>query len=142
MAEPAFTAGSFYAYLREGRLMAARCSRCGGLHLPPRPLCNRCQSLEMAWVELQGKGKLAAYTAIAVAPGFMAAQGYGKDKPYCTGIVELEEGPRISAWIAGVDAAHPEGIAIGMAVRILFSGGPQGPDDQQGAAMPVLTFTA
>ncbi|MSQ26206.1 MAG: Zn-ribbon domain-containing OB-fold protein [Dehalococcoidia bacterium] len=142
MAERAFTADSFYTYLREGKLMAARCAQCGALHLPPRPLCNRCQSLELSWVQLQGKGKLAAYTAIAVAPGFMAAQGYGRDKPYCTGIVELEEGPRISARIAGVDAAQPERIAIGTAVRIVFPGDPKGPGDQQGAAMPVLTFTA
>ncbi len=142
MAERAFTADSFYAFLHEGKLMAARCTRCGALHLPPRPLCTRCQSLEMAWAELPGKGKLAAYTAIAVAPGFMAARGYGRDKPYCTGIVELAEGPRISARILGVDASQPEGIAIGIAVRIIFPGDPKGPDEQQGTAMPVLTFTA
>lgn len=136
MTERAFTADSFYAYLREGKLMAARCAGCGAVHLPPRPLCNRCQSPELAWVGLQGTGKLAAYTAIAVTPSFMAAQGFGRDNPYCAGIVELTEGPPISARILGVDASHPEMITIGTALRIVF------PGDQQDAAMPALTFTA
>jgi uncharacterized OB-fold protein len=44
----------------------------------------------------------------------MAAKGYGRDKPYCTGIVALEEGPRISAMINGVDGTNPQSIKTGI----------------------------
>ena len=44
---------------------------------------------------------------------YMSEKGFGRDNPYCTGIVTLEEGPRISARILGVDAANPQNIKTG-----------------------------
>ncbi|HEX78368.1 MAG TPA: Zn-ribbon domain-containing OB-fold protein [Dehalococcoidia bacterium] len=113
MADKPFSHAYFEEYLKEKKLMAARCRHCGRLHLPPRPMCLDCRRLDMEWVQLKGRGKLAAFTCIAVGPTFMGQQGFGRDNPYCTGIVELEEGPRISAHILGVDAQHPETIQIG-----------------------------
>jgi len=113
MAERPFTHTYFEEYLKEKKLMAARCKQCGRLYLPPRPMCSDCRRLDMEWVQLKGKGKLAAFTCIAVGPTFMCEQGFSRDNLYCTGIVELEEGPRISARILGVDAQHPETIKVG-----------------------------
>ncbi len=50
----------------------------------------------------------------------MNEQGYGRDKPYLTGIVEMEEGPKISARLLGLDAENPSKIKIG--TSLLFSG--------------------
>lgn len=113
-----FTGASFYEYLAEGKLMAARCIECATIYLPPRPLCPICRTQIMVWTELSGKGKLAAFTVVAIAPRFMVEQGYGRDNPYCTGIVKLAEGPKISARIVGVDAANPERISIGLPLRL------------------------
>ena len=41
-------------------------------------------------------------------------RGFGRDRPYCSGIVTLEEGPRISALINGVDGNNPQDIKTGM----------------------------
>ncbi len=43
----------------------------------------------------------------------MAEAGYNNNNPYCSGIVELEEGPRISAQILDVDLLNPNNIKIG-----------------------------
>ena len=43
----------------------------------------------------------------------MAEAGYSGKNPYCVGIVELEEGPRVSAQILDVDMANPDQIGIG-----------------------------
>lgn len=129
-----FTSASFYQYIQEGRLMASRCQGCGKLHLPPRSLCDRCRSERMEWTALGGKGKLAAFTAIAVGPSFMVQEGYDRNKPYCAGIVELEEGPRISARILGVDSAHPETIPIGAPTTLEFL------RDEHGSIKPVVAF--
>ncbi|MBA7689622.1 hypothetical protein ES703_98130 [subsurface metagenome] len=67
----------------------------------------------MEWVELEGKGKLVAFTVICVGLPTMINEGYNRDHPYCSGVVELEEGPRISAQIIGVDVTKPESIKIG-----------------------------
>ena len=74
----------------------------------------------MAWLEMSGKGKLAAFTSIAIAPTFMVQQGYGRDNPYVSGIVELEEGVKISARILGVAPGDPASIQIGIPLTLDF----------------------
>ena len=119
MAEKDFTGASFYEYLSEGKLMAGRCLECATIYLPPRPLCPSCRTGKaMVWTELSGGGALAAFTVVTVAPSFMAELGYGRDKPYCVGIVRLDEGPMISARIVGVDPARPDSIQVGAPVRL------------------------
>ncbi|MEW5961804.1 MAG: Zn-ribbon domain-containing OB-fold protein [Chloroflexota bacterium] len=115
-----FTASSFNRFLGEQQLRGARCRSCGALHLPPRPICITCHGEDMEWVELSGQGKLIAFTTVHIAPTAMIEAGYGRDKPYCTGIVQLQEGPAISAQILGVDATQPESIAIGTPLRATF----------------------
>jgi uncharacterized OB-fold protein len=70
----------------------------------------------MEWYEFSGKGRLSTFTCISIVPARMSEKGYGRDNPYCTGIVTLEEGPRLSALIIGVDAAKPEDIETGTEV--------------------------
>ena len=48
-------------------------------------------------------------------------EGYDREHPYCTGIVELDEGVCISAHILGVDVQHPETITIGTRLAVEFS---------------------
>lgn len=100
--------------------MATRCQKCGALFLPPRPLCIQCRSQEMKWEQMKGKGKLVAFTCITVGTTLMLRQGFNRNNPYCTGIVELEEGPRISARILGVDVQNPEKIKMGTPLIVDF----------------------
>ena len=113
--ERAFTADSFYRYLtEEKKLMGVRCRSCGTLSPEPRPMCHSCHSTEIEWHEFSGRGRLSTFTCISIVPLSMAAKGYGRDNPYCTGIVTLEEGPRLSARIVGVDSRNPQTIKTGI----------------------------
>jgi uncharacterized OB-fold protein len=109
-----FNAASFYAYLKEGQLMGVRCRTCGQLTSTPRPLCLFCHSRDVEWHKFSGKGRLTTYTCISIVPVSMGQRGFGRNNPYCTGVVTLEEGPRISARILGVDATNPQAIQTGM----------------------------
>lgn len=120
MSEKAFTGTSFYEFLGEHKLMGSRCKICQEVHVPPRPICPHCPTGEIEWEELSGKGKLVAYTVVHIAPTAMLEASYGRKNPYCSGVMELEEGPRISAQILGVDVAHPESIEIGMSMTMAF----------------------
>ena len=115
-----FSAASFNQYLAEQKLMGSRCAACGQLYLPPRAICPHCHSNQMEWTELSGEGTLAAFTAIHIAPTLMLEEGYGRDNPYCTGIVETAEGVKISARIIGVDAADASSIQIGIPLTVVF----------------------
>ena len=115
-----FTAVSFNKFLSEKKLMASQCKKCEAIYLPPRPLCTRCYSGGMEWIELKGRGTLTAYTVIAVGPTFMIAEGYDRKNHYCSGIVQLEEGPKISTRIMGVDIKRPDTIKIGIPLEVDF----------------------
>ena len=120
MKEIPFTITSFDNFLKEKKLMASRCTQCNTLWLPPRPICLKCNSDEMEWRELNGRGKLLAFTVIGVGPMPMIDAGYDRDNPYCVGIVEMDEGPRIGAQILGVDVDHPENIKLGLPMTVEF----------------------
>jgi len=115
-----FTAAAFNLYLKENKLMGSRCTGCGAVYLPPRAICPACQSNILEWVEMSGKAVLAGFTVIASGPTFMIKAGYGRDNPYISGIVELAEGPRMSARILGLDPRAPESIRIGAPLTVEF----------------------
>jgi uncharacterized OB-fold protein len=50
----------------------------------------------------------------------MIEQGFDRDNPYLTGIVELEEGPKISARLIGFDASQPDQAKIGSPLSVTF----------------------
>ena len=120
MEERPFNDISYEQFLAEERLMGSKCKGCGALFVPPRPICIHCGSSEMEWVEANGKGRLAAFNCIAVGPPFMRKLGYGRNNPYCTGVIQLEEGPRVVARIEEVQTSRPDEIKIGMPLSVTF----------------------
>ena len=115
-----FSDTAYEKYLSEDKLMGSRCEHCRALYVPPRPICVKCQSDAMVWEEMAGTGKLAAFTCISIGPSFMIAEGYNRHNPYCSGVVELAEGPRVDARIEGVDPKNPETIKIGRPLNVKF----------------------
>ena len=128
----AFNAASFFAYLKEGRLVGIRCKACGKLSAEARPMCQECHSRDVEWFAFSGRGQLSAFTCISVVPNAMGEKGFGRNNPYCSGIVTLEEGPRISALILGVDAANPQNIGTGIALTLKV--------EDQDSERPTLAF--
>jgi uncharacterized OB-fold protein len=120
MEERPFSDITFEQYLKEERLMGSRCTECDARYVPPRSMCVKCFSSDMAWVELKGRGRLAAFTCISVAPPFMIAQGYNRKNPYISGVVELEAGGRVDARIEGLDPAKPEDIKVGLPLKVKY----------------------
>ncbi len=103
----------FYKALGEGQFIGSKCKHCGAVSVPPRQICPKCHATDSEVITLSGKGKLVAFTVISVPPVMMANAGYDAKNPYCVGIVELDEGARVSAQILGVDMSAPETIKIG-----------------------------
>lgn len=118
--EAEFTSAAFYKNLAEHKLMGSRCRSNGEVYLPPRPICPADFNDDMEWVELSGKGKLAAFTIVYIGPSAMIEAGYDRKNPYCVGVVRLDEGPMISAQILGVDVRKPETIQVGTSLRVAF----------------------
>ena len=107
-----FTISSFYQFANENRLMVATCTQCRNVLLPPKPMCTKCFSTNLKWIELEGGGKLVSYTVIHVAP-----EQFQDMTPYAVGIVEFENGLRIPGMIRDINL---EEIRIGMNLKIDF----------------------
>ncbi len=108
----AFTIEQFYAFVKGRRIMAAKCTKCEAIMLPPRFVCKACRSTNLKWVELEGRGKLLTYTIINVAPS-----RFQRLAPYVVGIVQLKDGPNLLGMIRGV---KPEEVRIGMDLIVDF----------------------
>lgn len=120
MSDIEFTSTTHYKNLAEKSLVGSRCKTCGKSFYPARPICPDCHNSDMEAVIFSGKGTLAAYSVIYIAPTAMIQAGHDRKNPYCTAVVKLEEGPKICAQLVGVDLTHPETIKIGTAVTATF----------------------
>lgn len=113
MEDREFTTESFYKFVGERKLMGARCRKCGNLMVPPRPVCPKCYSRDMEWVELSGKGIVESFTIIHVPTVLLKGR-----EPYTVAVVKLDEGPRIPGIVVGVQ--DPNRIKIGDRVEVDF----------------------
>ncbi len=120
MTDQVFYSKAFDQALAEDLLIGSRCLACDTITVPQRQICSNCHSDQVERILTSGKGKLAAFTVIYIPPTSMAEAGYNAKNPYCVGIVELEEGPRISAQIIGLDLSDPSTIKIGMPLQQTF----------------------
>jgi hypothetical protein len=107
-----FTIESFYKFIAERKLMAAKCKQCGKLFVPPRPMCTDCYSKDLEWTQLKGDGKLLTYTVIHVSP-----KQFEGMIPYAVGITKLVEGPQLPGMIRNVEI---DKIRVGMKLKVDF----------------------
>lgn len=96
-------------------LIGDKCSVCERVFFPPReacPYCRRKSIDKMKNIKLCGRGEIASYTIIHVAP-----EAFKEQVPYAVAIVQLEEGPCVTAQIVGCNVNELE---IGMKVENSF----------------------
>jgi uncharacterized OB-fold protein len=94
------------------RLEAAKCSGCGKISFPPRSRCPKCGKTEFEKEILPDEGTVVTFAVVHVAP-----PQFSEQTPYAVGIVELENGVRITTQI--VDCP-PSEMKIGQKVKIEF----------------------
>lgn len=102
----------FFTALRAGRLTTTRCARDGELMWPPRLVCPRCHCRDVTWVDLPGRGRLYAFSAVLAG----APLGMEDQVPFVVGLVDLDGAPlRLFGRIVG---APWEALAVGDPVGV------------------------
>jgi uncharacterized OB-fold protein len=101
----------FWDGVAEGRLLLQRCSDCGRMRHPPRPMCPACTSLAWETFPASGRGTVHSYVIphAPVPPGF--------DEGYVVALIELEEGARLVSSLTGVE--H-DAIRNDLPVEVVF----------------------
>src|SRR5438067_13133382 len=99
------------------------CAACGRLRFPPRPMCPFCQSLDVEWKVMSGRGTVWSY----VAPHPPVLPAFEPLAPYNVVVVALDEDPTlrlVGNLLASPDGAineiDPSTIRIGEPVRVVF----------------------
>jgi uncharacterized protein len=94
-------------YLLQGN----KCLKCNNVFYPQKYLCS-CGSQDFAPYKFSGKGTLLTFTQINT-----PCQTFSQQAPYCIGIIELEEGPKITAQITDTKIND---LKIGSKVEAVF----------------------
>lgn len=100
----------FFEGLKEGKLFATKCEKCGTVYFPPQHVCPQC-GVETTWIELSEEAELLTYTIINVKP--KTFQHY---QDYIIAIGETKEGAKVMAWLN----AKKEEIKVGMKLKIVI----------------------
>ncbi len=92
-------------------LEASKCNKCNKIHFPSCYICI-CSSKKFCPITLSGKGKLLTFTKVTTPP-----KAFSNMAPYCIGLVELEEGIKVTTQIVDIKF---EDIKISMPVYATF----------------------
>jgi uncharacterized OB-fold protein len=96
-------------------LVGSRCPQCKKIYFPPRTICMTCHRRSLGKMErlkLGGEGTVVSYTVVHEAPEALEMQ-----KPYILAIIEMDEGPRVTAQLIDCDL---DMAAIGLKVKSTF----------------------
>jgi uncharacterized OB-fold protein len=105
----------FWAAAARHRLELPYCPSCACAFFYPRAFCPTCGSREITWIEASGRGTLYSFCVHyqSSVPGLI------EGVPFATALVDLDEGPRLMAFLVGVPG-DPELIRCGVDVEVEF----------------------
>ncbi|MBI3023710.1 MAG: Zn-ribbon domain-containing OB-fold protein [Thaumarchaeota archaeon] len=105
-----FTLQSFFKRLNEeGKLTGVSCKSCRATMSPPRPVCSRCLSTDLEWLELPKVGRIVAFSEIHV-----ANDAFQSSVPYVVAIAELGE-IKVPGIVKGAEIGQ---LRVGSNIRV------------------------
>ena len=105
------------------RLKGSVCKSCGFYSFPPRQICPKCKSHDYDHYFFRGRGTVYTYTTIYQGP-----EHFARMIPYIIAIVELEEGPKVTAQITDSDLNNVYiGMPVELVIRKFYESGDKGP---------------
>ncbi|WP_243062218.1 Zn-ribbon domain-containing OB-fold protein [Humibacter sp. RRB41] len=97
-----------------GELRIQRCNSCEKFYFYPRPYCPKCNSDNVEWRVVSGKGSLASYNI-----NYRPFPMFGTEEPQVIALVELDEGVRLMTNVVGIEPV-PENLPLGLRVQVAF----------------------
>jgi uncharacterized OB-fold protein len=110
--------GSIFLHgLREGKILASRCSKCDRTLVPPRIACTGCFGRMEEIVEVPPRGTLMSYTVVTF-PFLDPFTGVQRPIPYGYGMVRFEGATNTFQYF--LSEKEPARLRVGMAVEAVF----------------------
>lgn len=96
---------------KNGQMLLQHCSDCDQSQFYPRVVCSHCGGDSLTWRQASGRGVVASFTVARRS----VSQAY--EAPYVIALIDLPEGVRMMAQLAGVDA---DTVSVGLGVTAQF----------------------
>ncbi|MBI4362751.1 MAG: OB-fold domain-containing protein [Euryarchaeota archaeon] len=97
--------------LLQGKFLLPRCAKCRELFFPPRPMCPKCLSGELAWEEMEPEGTLHSWSEL------LDRRFLILEVPMVLGVVDLKNSA--GRLVTRIRAPATE-VKIGMPLRLVF----------------------
>ncbi|MGW6655303.1 Zn-ribbon domain-containing OB-fold protein [Rhodococcus sp. NPDC055024] len=91
-----------------------QCKSCTQHYFYPRPFCPFCNSDDVVWTPVSGRGRLVSYVI-----NYRPTPPFDPATPIVVALVELEEGPRLMSNVIGVDP-EPENLPLDLKLEVTF----------------------
>jgi uncharacterized OB-fold protein len=108
----------FWEGLKEGKVYATKCKKCGKLYFPPAADCPECLMSDMEWIQLSDEAEIETFTYVVIRP-----TSFSQSKPYTVAIGRLKEGVRVLAWLTGFKLSETK---VGLKVKLVAKTTPEG----------------
>jgi uncharacterized OB-fold protein len=108
----------FWEGLKQGKILATKCRKCGKLYFPPVADCANCFASDIEWIELSSEATIETFTHVVVRP-----TTFQQEKPYTVAIGRLKEGVRVLAWLTGFKLSE---VKVGMKAKLVAKLTPDG----------------
>jgi uncharacterized OB-fold protein len=103
-------------------LVGEVCPHCDHKIFPPRDLCPDCGEVARDTFQFNGHGEVYSFTAVQQAPA-----GFEENAPYTVALIQLDEGPLVTAQLTDIGDQPVEiGMPVEMVTRKLRSEGDRG----------------
>jgi len=100
-------------YRERYMLLGTKCEVCDDIFFPMRSVCPNCRrDGKPVSLAFSGKGTVYSFTVIRI-----ASEGFETFTPYVVGLIQLEEGPKVTSQVVDCDL---EEVYIGMPVEACF----------------------
>jgi uncharacterized OB-fold protein len=130
----------YLAELKQGRIIARTCKRCGRILVPPRMFCELCWRPTDEWVHVKDTGTVNTFVISNVDWKAGRLDIEGGVRPFTPGVIELDCDSTSMNQVGilhMIDDVDPELIEIGMKVKAVW----KPPEEREGAITDIRHFT-
>jgi len=103
----------FQEIKKNGKIMGAKCKKCGIVYVPPRMYCERCFEKLTDWMNMGTKGTVYTYTVAHI-----DLDGAKLQKPTIYAMIKIDGAD--GGLIHKLDGIDPDKVKIGMKVEAVF----------------------
>lgn len=104
------------------RLEGTRCENCKAAQFPPMLICPACRSRNLQVFKFQGRGVIYSFSTV-----YTPLAQFEDIAPYVVALIDLEEGPRITALLTDIQINEVSiGLHVEMVVRKISERGDNG----------------